>query len=76
MGICANTRFTCHDQSFFRKEGVFDPHLPHFKIIRDPLLLGVLSHAFTMFCRFNVLIRRKMIGDKRNFILIKYCLFI
>ncbi len=61
MRICSNNNISCHRQSFFWKKSMFNTHLSHIKIIGNSMFTGKLSNTFTMLCRFNILIRHKMI---------------
>ena len=72
MGVRTDDDISRHRQTLLRQKRVFDPHLTHIKIIADPVLCGKFAHTFTVLRRFDVLIRDKVIHDKRDLILMKY----
>ncbi len=51
---------------------MLDSHLSDLKIVGDLIAAGKFPHTFTMFRRLNIFIRHKMIGYKRNLVLMKY----
>ena len=55
---------------------MFDTHLSYIKIICNIMPACKLSDAFTMLCRFDILIRCKMIRHQCNLIFVKNSLFI
>ena len=58
---------------------MLDPHFSYVKVIGDIMAAGELPHTFTMFCRFNVFVRNKVVHNKGYFIFIKnsiYCHFV
>ena len=74
MRICTNDHISCHSQSFFRKQCVFDSHLSYVKIIGDLIFTGKFTYTFAVFCWFDIFIRDKMIHYQCNLILVKYFL--
>ena len=50
MRICTNDHISCHGQSFFRKQCVFDSHLSYVKIIGDLIFTGKFTYTFAVFC--------------------------
>ena len=72
MGVCADHDISCCDKSLLRQECMLDPHLSNIIVVADLMPDGKLPDTLAVLCRLYILVRDKVIHDKRNFILVKY----
>ena len=71
MGIRSDHSIPRHYQAFLRKQGMFDSHLSHIKVIGNIVPAGKFTAAFTVLSRFNILVRDKVIHNQSYFLIIK-----
>ena len=72
MGVCTDYDITCYGKSFFRQQGMLNSHLADLEIVRDLIAACEFAHAFAVFCRFDILVRYKVIRYQRDLVLIEH----
>ncbi len=75
MRICAYNGVARYSEAFLGDEAMLYTHLPHLKVIRDVIFLRELAHHLALLRSLYILIRRKMVGNDSDLILIVYRLF-
>ncbi len=71
MGIRADHRIACDNESFFRQQGVLDAHLSHIIEIHDAVLVCKFAHQLALLRRLDVFIRCKVVHHKGDLVLIE-----
>ena len=70
--IGADHAITRHNKTLFGKQCMLDANASDFKIIRDLLRMRKLAHLKRLLRALDILIRRKMIGHKRDLMAVEH----
>ena len=69
--VCTDNNVTGNDQSFFRKQGMFDTHLTNVIEVGNLLFAAEIAAHFTLCGSLDVLVRGKVIHDHGHLVLIE-----
>ncbi len=72
MRISADNSITGKNQALFRKQCVFNSHLPYLEEVFNPHFIRKLTYYPDLFGRFYILVRREVICYNSNFLFVKY----
>ena len=76
MRVCADNAVAACNDALLGKERMLDTHIADIKIVCNALKFCKFPNLLAVFCRLNILVRCKVIHNKRNSCFIEYCFFV